>query len=51
MKVMVPNTEGTPYSCLYWDAPPERGGYLYERIGISLAEVYEKVRKFVITVC
>ena len=27
------------------------GGYLHERIGISTAEVYERVRKFVITVC
>ena len=44
---------GTPYNVLYGEAPPERGGYLYqaqvyERVGIFLVEVYERVGKSVI---
>ena len=49
---------GTPYNGLYVEAPPESGQvYLsfrlqvYERLGISLVEVYKKVEKFVICVC
>ena len=38
---------GTPYESLYREAPPERGFFfrlqVYERVGILLAEVYEKV--------
>ena len=37
---------GTPYDGLYGEAPPERGTFfrleVYERIGISLVEVYER---------
>jgi len=40
---------------LYRDAPPERGIFfrlqVYERVGILLAEVYERVQKSVIWVC
>ena len=40
---------GTPYNGLDWEAPPERGTsfrlQVYERVGISRAEVYEKRRK------
>ena len=36
---------GTPYDGLYGEAPPERGIFfrlqVYERVGISLDEVYE----------
>ena len=42
----------TPYNGLYEEAPPERGTFfrlpVYERVGISLVEVYEKVGKSVI---
>ena len=38
--------EGTPYDGLYGEAPPERGIFfrlqVYERVGISLDEVYER---------
>ena len=40
---------GTPYNGLYGEAPPEMGTFLrlqgqgYERVGISLVEVYERV--------
>ena len=40
---------GTPYNGLYREAPPEMGTFLglqgqgYERVGISLVEVYERV--------
>ena len=44
----------TPYNCLYGEALPERGIFLrlqvYERVVISLAEVYERVGKSVISV-
>ena len=37
---------GTPYDGLYREAPPERGIFfrlqVYERVGISLVEVYER---------
>ena len=43
---------GTPYNGLYVEAPPERGTFfrlqVYKRVGISLAEVYERVGKSVI---
>ena len=38
---------GAPYDGLYWEAPPERGIFfrlqVYERVGISLDGVYERV--------
>ena len=43
---------GTPYNGLYGEAPPERGPFfrlqVYERVGISRAEVYERAGKSVI---
>ena len=46
---------GTPYDGLYVEAPPERGIFfrpqVYERIGISLVEVYKSVGKSVNWVC
>ena len=43
---------GTSYNGLYGEAPPERGTFfnlqVYERVGISRAEVYERVGKSVI---
>ena len=46
---------GTPYYCLYWEAPPKRRIFswlqVYERVGISLVEVYKRVGKSVIWVC
>ena len=46
---------GTPYDGLYWEAPPERGIFfrlqVYERVGISLVEVYKMVGRSVIWVC
>ena len=43
---------GTPYNGLYWEAPPERGRYLfqasvYKRVGISQFKVYKRVGKLV----
>ena len=42
----------TPYDILYGEAPPERGTFLkfqvYEKVGISLVEVNERVMKSVI---
>ena len=42
----------TPYNGLYGEAPPERGTpftlQVYERVGISRVEVYERVGKSVI---
>ena len=42
---------GTPYNGLYEEAPPERGTFIrpqvYERVGILLVEVYERVEKSV----
>ena len=41
----------TPYDGLYGEAPPERGTYfrlqVYERVGISLVEVYKRIGKSV----
>lgn len=41
--------EGTPYKGLYGVAPPERGTFvrlqIYERVGVSLVEVYERACK------
>ena len=46
--------EGTPYNGPYGEAPPESGTFfrlqVYERVGISLVEVYNKVGKSVIWV-
>ena len=46
---------GTLYDGLYGEAPPNTGIFfrleVYERVEISLAEVYEMVRKSVIWVC
>ena len=43
---------GTPYIGLYGEVPTERGTFftlqVYERVGISRVEVYERVGKFVI---
>ena len=43
-----------PYNGLYREAPPDRGTvfrlHVYERLGISLAEVYETIGKSVISV-
>ena len=40
---------GTPYNGLYGEAPPERDTFfrlqVYERIGVSRAEVYKKGRE------
>ena len=40
---------------IYGKAPPERGIFfrlqVYERVGISLVDVYKKVRKSVIWAC
>ena len=42
----------TPYNGLYGEAPPERGTFftlqVYEMVGISRVEVYERVGKSVI---
>ena len=47
--------EGTPYNGPYGEAPPESGTFfrlqVYERAGISLAEVFKRVGKSVIWVC
>ena len=46
---------GTPYNGLYGEAPPERGIFFrlpeYERVGISLVDVYKRGGKSVIWVC
>ena len=46
---------GTPYDGLYGEAPPERGIFfrpqVYERVGISLVEVYKRVGKSVTWIC
>ena len=43
------------YNGLYGDTPPEMGHFfrrqVYERVGILLVEVYERVRKTFISVC
>ena len=42
-----PGRGGTPYNGLYGEAPPERNTFftlqVYERVGISRVEVYERV--------
>ena len=47
--------EGTPYHGLYGEAPPKRATFFrlhgYEKVGISLVEVYKRVGKSVIWVC
>ena len=44
-EIMYSGEEGTPYNGLYGDTTPEMGYFfrrqVYERIGISLVEVYE----------
>ena len=49
-----PGGQGTPYNGLYREAPPEKGTFfrlqVYARIGILIAEVYERVVKSVIWV-
>ena len=46
---------GTPYDGLHGEASPERGILfrlqVYERVGISLVEVYKRVEESVIWVC
>ena len=46
---------GNPHNDLYGEALPERGTFfrpqVYQRIGILLFEVYERVVKSVIWVC
>ena len=44
---------GTPYNCLYGEAPPQRDTFfklpLNERVGISLVEVYiKRIRKLIV---
>ena len=51
-----PRGEGTPYNGLQQGAPPKRGTFfrllVYERVGISLIEIYERGGKSVmILVC
>ena len=47
-----PRGGSTPYNGLYGEAPPERGTFfrllVYKRVGISRAEVHERVGKSVI---
>ena len=47
--------EGTPYDGLYCKAPPKRGTVfrlqVYERVGIALVEVHDRVEKSLIFVC
>ena len=50
-EMLCPPRGGTPYNGLYGEAPPERGTFfmlqVYEREGISRAEVYERAEKSV----
>ena len=52
MTLFIPG--GTPHNDLYGETPRERGTFfrlqVYKRVEISLAEVYERVRKCVISV-
>ena len=45
---------GAPHNELYGDSPRERGTFfrlqVFKRVEISLAEVYERVGKYVISV-
>ena len=49
---MVVGGGGTPYDGLFREAPPERGIFfrlqVYERVGISVFEVYKREGKSVI---
>ena len=51
---LYPGGGGTPHNDLYGEAPRERGTFImlqvYKRVEISLAEVYERVGKCVISV-
>ena len=46
---------GTSYDSLYGEAPPERGIFfrlhVYERVGISLIDVFKRLEKSAIWVC
>ena len=46
---------GTPYDGLYGEAPPKMSTFfrlqVYERVGILLVEVYERMGKSVIWAC
>ena len=50
-----PGGGGTPNNGLYEEAPPDKsyffGLQLYEREGVLLVEVYERLEKSVISVC
>ena len=50
-----PGEKGTPFKVLYWEAPPEKRTFfrlqVYERVGILLVEVFQRVGKSVIWVC
>ena len=52
MVVVVVGGGGTPYDSLFREAPPERGIFfrlqVYERVGISVFEVYKREGKSVI---
>ena len=49
------NPRGTPYNDLYREVPPKCGTFSrlqrYQRVGISLIEVNERVGKSVISLC
>ena len=49
---IVPGGGGNPYNGLHREAPPKIGTFfrlqVYKRVGISQAEVYERVGKSVI---
>ena len=52
---ITPRGGDTPDDGLYRGVPPSRGTFLrlqvYERVGMSLVEIYQRVRKSVISVC
>ena len=54
MALFIRGGGGTPHNDLYGEAPRERGTFImlqvYKRVEISLAEVYERVGKCVISV-
>jgi len=37
------SARGTPYNGLYVEAPPERGTFFRQRVGILLVKVYERL--------
>ena len=49
------HTRGDPHNGLQREAPPKSGTFfrllVYERVGISLVEVYERVAKYILSVC